>query len=68
MQEIRINISKEDYERLKELSRSELYREVESMLPKSILYGYGYYGCRGVTYDEECDKYFALCTIGSTCD
>ena len=58
-------ISKEEYDRLKELSAGELNAIVKSNLSDTIRWGYGYYGSKVV---EDDDTYYLENKIGSSCD
>lgn len=58
-------ISKEEYDRMSKLSYGELSSEVRSGLSEATIYGYGYYGCRLSSKDDE---YYLNINIGSSCD
>ena len=58
-------ISKEEYDRLKELSAGELNAIVESNLSDTIRWGYGYYGSKVL---EDNGTYYLEMKIGSSCD
>lgn len=67
MSEYRIEISQDEYERLKAMSYSERNDIVCDRLPQSILCGYGYYG-HSLYYSKSDNKYYIICNIGSNCD
>lgn len=70
MQTCKTHITKEVYEKVKDMNHSDLYKYFDnsktSPLSMAILCGYGFYGISKVT--EENGEYFAEITIGSTCD
>lgn len=65
MNYVKEEISKENFEAWKDLKGKEL--EEKFNIPIAWYCGYGYYGC-SLTYDANADKYYAVHTIGSTCD
>jgi hypothetical protein len=67
MREIRLTLTKREYEHLSILPYKDLTEEVLEMLPASIVQGYGFYGCR-LTYSKEENKYYVICMIGESCD
>jgi len=66
MQNVIKEITKEQYEEVKDLPRKE---QLEKLLPNGIPmeweYGYGFYGHS--VYEKD-DKYYASYTIGNSCD
>lgn len=67
MREIRLTLTKREYEHLSIHPYKDLFEEVSEMLPTSIVQGFGFYGCR-LTYSKEENKYYVICMIGESCD
>lgn len=65
MQTVREEITKELYNQAKDAGYPANKKFFD--IPIEWECGYGYYGCT-VIYDEKDDKYYAIHTIGSTCD
>lgn len=61
-------ISKDEYERITAIKdyASKLDAEFRENASDSILYGYGFYGCRLVR--TETGRYFYVTSIGNSCD
>lgn len=65
MQVVKNEISKEEYNKYKEIDISERNAVVRATLPEYIIFGYGYYGS---FLTEENGKYYLCLNIGSSCD
>lgn len=67
MEEVKWEYSKAEYEEFKKLeAEKKLNAEFsKNRISDSIRYGYGFYGVR---LREENGKYYAILSIGSTCD
>ena len=65
MQEIKKEITKEQYEDYLGMTYKARNEEIKDKIPIGWLLGYGYYGHRLMQYG---DKYYIVHTIGSTCD
>jgi len=65
MKEYKIEISALDYARMSQLPYGECNAEVSRMCPNWIHQGNGYYGSKLAIRDG---KYFAIASIGDTCD
>lgn len=65
MQVMENGISKEEYDRYREMTVGERNAVIEEALPDYIILGYGYYGC---SLREENGKYYLRISIGSSCD
>ena len=65
MTELKIEISKEEFDKLKAMSYGQRSPLVIDKLPERILMGYGYYGH---ILKEVDGKYLIVCDIGSSCD
>ena len=65
MQYVKEEITKELYDKAKDVP----YPMIKNFFDIPIEWecGYGYYGC-AVTHDIDNDKYYAIHTIGSSCD
>ncbi len=67
MQEIKKEISKEEYERYTEMSYKQFQDETKETIPIEWFCGYGWYGGR-LYKDTEDNKYYIIHKIGNSCD
>ena len=63
----KIEIKKEDYKRLMEMTSEDRRAEIKSRIPDDIRIGYGLY-CYGTRVDVEEGKYYITYTCGDSCD
>ena len=63
--EVGKEVSKEEYERLRAMERSEVKKMVEEETPSWVFQGYGFYGHRLV---EEEGRFYVCRVQGSSCD
>ena len=66
MREVEREITKEEYDRIKNLSYREQHDAIwPKGVPAQLSMGYGYYGHRLSVHDGKC---YAVYSIGSSCD
>lgn len=65
MQDVKLKITEEDYERYNAMDEIDFYKEIEAGIPIAWACGYGWYGCRLRKVENE---YYIIHKLGSSCD